>query len=103
MGLQMMYGWALDEEESEQYEEEEGPIAELVAKHNLDDDVGGNPAYHWAEWVVGKKIGPWMMNLGAMEVDDNYGEVDKSVYDELRPLIEFFGREPKKYLVLSYG
>lgn len=101
--FQMMYGWQLDEEQSEQYEQCEGPIRDLVEQGKLDDDVGGNLAYDGAEWVVGKKIGPWMMNLGVLEVDDDYGEVDKSVYDELQPYVKYFGREPRKYLVMSYG
>ena len=101
--FQMMYGWRLSERECEEYEQSEGPIYELVAQGHLEDEVGGNPQYDWAEWVVGKTIGPWMMELGAMEVEDDYGELAKAIREELKPHIEFFGREPRKILVMSYG
>lgn len=110
--FQMMYGWHLSEEDIEKIENKlneddddwlDDVIDDWAKENGLDLDVGGDPAYDWNEYIVGVKIGPWMMDLGVMEVDDDYGEVDKSVYDKLQPYVKYFGREPRKYLVMSYG
>lgn len=110
---QVVYGWHLSEEDIEKIEdklEEENEddwmddvIDDWAKENDLDLDIGGNASYDWSEYIVGVKIGPWISDLGVHEIPDDFGEVDFSVHEKLKPFIEFFGREPKKHLVLSYG
>lgn len=97
---QVVYGWHLDEDDLEKIESEPDDWAE---ENELDFDIGGNHSYDWSEYIVGVKIGPWISDLGVHEIDDDFAVVPPGLYDRLKPHVEFFGREPKKHLVLSYG
>lgn len=108
----VVYGWFLNEEDIEKIEsrlEEDADdwlddvIDDWAKENDLHFDVGGNPSYDWNEYIVGVKIDPWISDLGVHEIPDDFGEVDYSVHEKLKPFIEFFGREPRKHLVMSYG
>lgn len=109
---QVVYGWHINEEDIEKIErvldaEEDDWLGDVIydwaEENDLDFDAGGNPAYNWNEYIVGVKINPWISDLGVHEIPDNFGEVDYSVHEKLKPFVDFFGREPRKHLVMSYG
>lgn len=102
----VVYGWLLTEEELEQFEGEDGGDDDLwdwTSNRGLDYDFGGHIDWDEKDCVVGVELKPWFSDFGAYEIDDSFGLVPDEVKEKLKPHIEFFGREPKKYLVTSYG
>lgn len=101
----VMYGWKLTEEELERFDEDGGDddLWDWTTERGLDYDFGGHIDWDEKDCVVGVELKPWFSDFGVYEIDDDFGEVDISEYEKLKPYIEYFGREPKKYLVTSYG
>lgn len=98
----VMYGWLLTEEEQE-YFDDDVDLWDWTRERGLDYDCGGNSSWDDQEYVVGVELEPWFSDFGAYEIDDSFGHVPDEVKEKLKPHIEFFDREPKKYLVTSYG
>lgn len=100
----VVYGWLLTEEEQEYFDDDTGvDLWDWTAERGLSYYRGGNVDWDENDMVVGLELGPRFSDFGAFELDDNFGEVDFSMYEKLKPHIEFFDREPKRYLVTSYG
>lgn len=100
----VVYGWLLTEEEQEYFNNDTGVgLWDWTRERGLDYVFGGNSSWDDQEYVVGIGLDPWFSDFGAYEIDDSFGLVPDEAKEKLKPHIEFFGREPKKYLVTSYG
>ena len=108
--VEFMLGYELSEEEFEKIQDEYNKdddwdaLEQFCEKHGIEFSYGGR--LDWEEsyvFVVGLSFEDGPVNFGVYELPDNFGEVDYSIYEKVRPLIERFGREPRKFLVTNYG
>lgn len=106
---QVMYGFLLDEDDIEKIKNEvdfeDDAVYDWASDNNLNLDIGGDA--RWDEestsYVVGRPVGGWISDLGAHELEDDFGVVPPEVIEEMKAWEDHFGRPAKRFLVTSYG
>lgn len=100
---QVMYGWCLTDEEYERFENDGVDPYDFAKEHGLDYDFGGDLNWDHSDQqhVIGL-AGKWFSELGAHPIKAADFIVESDSY-KMDHLVQYFGREPQKFLVINYG
>ena len=106
--VEFMLGYELSEEELEKIQDEYNKDDDWDALEQFCEKYGIEFSYgvmiDWGlTFIVGLSFEDGPSGFGVHEMPDDFGEVDYTIYEKVRPLIERFGREPRKFLVTNYG